>query len=189
MNKEKLLKSLYIKHLENPKESNLSINNNHNFIFGSGSLDAKIMIIGESPGKVEDETSEPFTGKSGIFLRNTLKDLKINRKDIFITNIIKCRPPKNRNPTKEELIKGRTFLIKEIEIIKPKVICTLGSYPLYGLTNIKRPISQIKKTTFYYNNIPIISTYHPAYINRTPNQLKVFIKDLNKLIFFSKNTS
>jgi len=148
-------------------------------VFGTGNPDAKFMIIGEAPGKDEDEQGVPFVGRSGKFLTKILTSLGIDRKDIFITNSVKCRPPQNRKPTTLESKTCKDILlINQINIIKPKVICTLGSASIEALLEKPVKISEIHGTQLLFNSIAVIPTYHPAYVMRTPKKLNLFIQDI-----------
>jgi DNA polymerase len=160
-----------------------------NCVFGEGSLDTKILIIGEAPGYNEDIKGKPFVGKAGKILENILESLGFKKTDVYITNILKCRPPKNRNPTKIEVEKCTDYLNKQIEIIKPKIILPLGnfasSYILqkFGLEFNK--ISDIHGKTFIvqtlFGNIYIIPQYHPAVATYNPNKIKILQNDLKQI--------
>ena len=149
-------------------------------VFGEGNPDANCMIIGEAPGKDEDEQGVPFVGKSGRFLTKILTQLGISRQDIFITNSVKCRPPNNRKPTPLESKTCKDILLtNQIKIIQPKAICTLGSAATESL--LERPIkmSEIHGTILYFDKIPLFPTYHPAYILRNVAELKTLYNDLH----------
>jgi uracil-DNA glycosylase len=153
-------------------------------VFGEGNADAQCMIIGEAPGKDEDEQGVPFIGKSGRFLTKILTELGINRKDIFITNSVKCRPPNNRKPTDLESKTCKDILlINQIKIIQPKAICTLGSAATESLLEMPIKMGKIHGTMLHFGEIPLFPTYHPAYIMRNPKKRDQFIRDLQK--FFS----
>ncbi len=151
-----------------------------NVVFGSGNPDARLMLIGEAPGKDEDIQNAPFVGRSGKLLNQALSAVKINREDAFITNIVKCRPPKNRKPTPlESTTCTNLLLFNQIKIINPLVICTLGStatQELLKIPNLK--ITEIRGNPYAMNGITVIPTYHPAYINRNPKKLEFLINDL-----------
>lgn len=150
-----------------------------NVVFGSGNSDAKFMIIGEAPGKDEDEQGIPFVGRSGKFLTKILHSLSIDRKEIFITNSVKCRPPQNRKPTPLESNTCKNILLtKQIEIIKPHVICTLGSAAIESLLEKPIKISDLHGKKLLFNSSIVIPTYHPAYVMRTPEKLNSFIQDI-----------
>lgn len=151
-----------------------------NVVFGSGNPDAQLMIIGEAPGKDEDEQGIPFVGRSGKFLTKILTSLGIDRKELFITNSVKCRPPQNRKPTPLESKTCKDILlINQINIIKPKVICTLGSAAIEALLEKPVKISEIHGTKLLFDSIIVIPTYHPAYVMRSPKKLDSFIKDIH----------
>jgi len=157
----------------------------HNIIFGSGNINAKLMIIGEAPGKNEEEQGLPFVGRSGKLLTQCLTTLGLKRDNIFITNIVKCRPQNNRTPTKQEVTLYKNILLRQIEIIKPSVICTLGSTATQALlTTNSSKISLHRGIIYYFNSIPVIPTYHPAYILRNLKKLSEFIQDLKTATTF-----
>ncbi len=136
-------------------------------VFGDGNPDARIMIIGEGPGKNEDEGGKPFIGRAGKVLDEALKYASIDREDTFITNIVKCRPPKNRKPTTlESTICTNLFLFNQIKIIKPSIIITLGATPFETLLGKKGPISSYRGIMHQILGIDLMPTFHPAYILR-----------------------
>ena len=143
-------------------------------VFGSGNCDAKIIFIGEAPGAEEDKTGEPFVGKSGKFLREQMQAQSIDVRKIYITNTVKCRPPKNRLPkTKESNICTALLLLPQIDIVKPEIIVTVGNH---AAKQIKTLYSGDKETT-----VKIIHLPHPAYIIRNPKSLKRFQEILKKI--------
>lgn len=159
----------------------LLIPTKHNVVFGHGNPNAQLMFIGEAPGKHEDEQGIPFVGKSGMLLTKALTSLDIDRKDTFITNTVKCRPPKNRKPTPQESKAYKhLLLLKEIEIIQPKVICTLGSTALESLLETPVKMEAMHGKELLFNGIILIPTYHPAYILRSPNKRESWLADLKK---------
>lgn len=159
----------------------LAINTKHNVVFGQGNPNAKLIFIGEAPGKHEDEQGLPFVGKSGMLLTKALTNLDIDRKDIFITNCVKCRPPQNRKPTHlESKAYKLLLLLKEIDIIQPKVICTLGATALECLLEAPVKMEALHGKTLLFNGITLIPTYHPAYILRDPRKFDMWSKDLKK---------
>lgn len=156
-----------------------------NVVFGDGNPDAKLIFIGEAPGKEEDLQGKAFVGRSGKLLTKILDLADIKRSDIFITNVIKCRPPANRKPTKKEIsICTNLLLFNQIKIIKPEIICTLGASALQGLlNNYKIKISQVRGKPIITQTIPniiILPTFHPAYILRNPKKMHVMIDDIQK---------
>ena len=148
-------------------------------VFGEGNPDARLLFIGEGPGADEDAQGRPFVGRSGKLLTKTIEGLGTKREDVYITNIVKCRPPANRAPTPEESgICTNLFLYKQIKIIRPKVICVLGATALTSLYGPSVKISQVHGTALNWDDHPLIPVYHPAYILRNGTQIGTFVKDL-----------
>lgn len=144
------------------------------------------MFIGEAPGKNEDETGIPFCGRAGKILDNLLDSIKLKREDVYITNIVKCRPPKNRDPKKSEINKCKHFLDEQIEIIKPKVICPLGrfssQYILEKYIGKIFEIGEVHGKSFKVNNSIIIPMYHPAAAIYDNKKIKILKKDFKTII-------
>lgn len=151
-------------------------------VIGEGNPDSSIMFIGEAPGREEDEQGRPFVGRSGQLLNKALKECDIQREDVFITNIVKCRPPNNRTPLPPEIDCFKKLLISEIKIIRPKVICTLGSCALNGLLNDTFQITKIHGKPLHFDGVTLVPLYHPAYILRNPVAYKDFVHDIKKAI-------
>ncbi len=156
-----------------------------NVVFGEGNPDARIMFIGEGPGQDEDRLGRPFVGRSGKLLDKVLELAAIKRTDVFITNVVKCRPPNNRKPLENEVsICTSLFLFNQIKIVRPNILCTLGASALQGLlNNYEIKISQMRGKPIVAKNIPgpvIMPTYHPAYILRNPKELKNMFEDIKK---------
>lgn len=150
-----------------------------NVVFGEGNPDASLMIIGEGPGREEDILKRPFVGRSGKLLDKVLEIASFKREDVFIANVVKCRPPENRKPLPIESKTCKNLLLfNQIKIIRPHLICTLGSSALEAL--IERPvtITRMRGTIIKHNSMTILPTYHPAYILRNRNELENFVKDL-----------
>ncbi|HCP08573.1 MAG TPA: uracil-DNA glycosylase [Candidatus Moranbacteria bacterium] len=154
-------------------------------VFGEGSADAKIMFIGEAPGKKEDETGHPFVGAAGKFLNEMLASIKLKREDIYIANIVKCRPPENRDPSPKEVAACWPWLLEQIKIIRPKLIVTLGRHSMERFlpgkkislahgTAVKKDIAGIGEQTFYI-------LYHPAAALYNGSLRKILIKDFKKI--------
>lgn len=149
-------------------------------VFGQGNPDAELMFIGEGPGAEEDKQGLPFVGRSGQLLNRILQAVGLDREEVFITNIVKCRPPNNRKPLpiESETCK-RILLKKQIQIIRPQVICTLGSAAIQGLLNdYGLKITQIRGKEFTYEDTRVIPTYHPAYILRNAKELQFLMQDI-----------
>lgn len=149
-------------------------------VFGEGNPDAKIIFLGEGPGKDEDEQGRPFVGRSGKLLNQVLMDLGFKREDTYIINVVKCRPPNNRSPLPKEIsICKKTLLEKQIKIINPKIICTLGSSALATLIGkLTTPLSKARGCLFFYQSISVLPTYHPSYILRSRKNLPLFSQDI-----------
>tara|TARA_B110000238_G_scaffold182640_1_gene208574 strand:- start:24 stop:677 length:654 start_codon:yes stop_codon:yes gene_type:complete len=154
-----------------------------NTVFGEGDPDSDIMIIGEAPGREEDEAGRPFIGRAGKLLNEFLKSIGLNRDLVFITNTIKCRPPENRDPDIAEMNACSDYLDQQINIIKPKVLVLLGKIAANRLLGEDIPMSELRLKKFFIDkyDIPIIVFYHPAYILRSPSQKKKVWDDLQYL--------
>ncbi len=161
--------------------------NKKKVVFGQGNVNTKIIFIGEGPGKEEDEKGVPFCGKAGKILENLLNSIKLKREEIYITNVIKCRPPKNRKPKKEEIEKCSEYLLKQIKIINPEIIVCLGEVPfrfiskVFNLKETKR-LSKIHGRIIKIDNKKIIPFFHPAYAIYNPKSLDIMKNDFKKLI-------
>ena len=159
----------------------------HQTVFGEGPICSEIMIVGEAPGKEEDEQGIPFVGRAGKLLNLFLESIDVNRKSVFITNTVKCRPPDNRNPMIEEINACSNFLEKQIKIVNPKVLVLLGKVAANRLLGEDKVMSELRQKTFHIDkfDIPIIVFYHPAYILRSPlKKLDMWqdLKFLNKIL-------
>ena len=154
-----------------------------NTVFGEGDPDSDIMIIGEAPGREEDEVGRPFIGRAGKLLNEFLKSIGLNRDLVFIVNTIKCRPPENRDPETVEINACSDYLDQQINIIKPKVLVLLGKVAANRLLGEDIPMSELRLKKFFIDkyDIPIIVFYHPAYILRSPSQKKKVWDDLQYL--------
>lgn len=133
-----------------------------NIVFGKGNENAILMLVGEAPGEKEDIKGEPFVGAAGKLLTNMLKAINLTRNDVYIANVLKCRPPGNRDPKPKEIESCKTYLSKQIEIINPKIILALGRHALRFLTDYSGPLSAIRGNVLYYKEIKVVPTYHPA---------------------------
>ncbi len=154
-----------------------------NVVFGEGDIHAKVMFIGEGPGAVEDETGRPFVGRAGQLLTKIIENvLEIKREQVYIANIVKCRPPNNRVPLPEEVRMCKPFLLKQIELISPKIIVALGSTSYRHLTgDNKTPISKIRGEILDFNGIKLIPTFHPSFLLRNPSAKKDVYQDMLKV--------
>lgn len=148
-------------------------------VFGQGNPKAELMFIGEGPGADEDEQGLAFVGRAGQLLTDIIeKGMKMRRADVFIANVIKCRPPQNRNPEPDEILSCQPFLERQIEVIQPKVIVALGKFAGQWLLKTAEPISRIRGRVGDYRGIKAMPTWHPAYLLRTPTAKKEVWADM-----------
>lgn len=152
-----------------------------NIVFGDGNPNAEIMIIGEAPGKNEDLSGIPFVGDAGKLLDKILEAIHLSRQDVFIANVVKCRPPNNKTPTEDEFAECLPYLKKQIELISPKIILTLGAVPLLALFGKGYQITKVRGQELDYNGIIVIPTFHPAYLIYNPSAKKYVWEDVQKL--------
>jgi uracil-DNA glycosylase family 4 len=150
------------------------------FVFGVGNPNADIMLIGEAPGADEDEQGIPFVGRAGKLLTDILLAINIQRDEVYIANILKCRPPKNRNPLPEEMQTCMPYLHKQIELINPKVILCLGLVASNALLQNKSTLTGLRGNVYELNDIKVMATYHPAALLRNPNWKKGCWEDVKK---------
>ncbi|GBE03360.1 MAG TPA: uracil-DNA glycosylase [Nitrospirae bacterium] len=154
----------------------------NNIVFGEGSPNADIMFIGEGPGREEDLQARPFVGDAGKLLTNLIVKLGLKREDVYIANIVKCRPPGNRNPEDDEVASCSSFVEEQIGMIRPKVIVCLGRIAAQALLKVKTPISRMRGNFFQYSDIPVMPTFHPAYLLRTPKDKWLTWDDMQKVL-------
>ncbi len=161
-----------------------------NVVFGEGNPDANLMFIGEAPGRDEDLQGRPFIGRSGQLLTKIMKSIGIKREEVFITNIVKCRPPGNRKPLANESGTCKNLLLfNQIKIIHPIVICTLGAASLEGLLEEPVKITKIRGKELIFEKTKLIPTLHPAYILRNPKALKDLTSDIEKAFKLTKKST
>jgi DNA polymerase len=153
-----------------------------NLVFGEGSPDADLMFIGEGPGREEDRQGRPFVGDAGKVLTNLIKKMGLKREEVYIANIVKCRPPMNRDPESDEVQTCSPFLERQIEIIQPKVIMALGRIASHRLVGSMVPISRLRGTFYEFKGIPLMSTFHPAYLIRNPKDKWLTWEDAQKVL-------
>lgn len=151
-------------------------------VWGVGNPHADLMFIGEAPGRDEDLKGEPFVGKAGQLLTDIIKAMKLTRELVYIANVIKCRPPENRNPEVDELDACRPYIQRQVELIQPKVIVALGKFGLQSLTQKTYSISSVRGEWLEYNGIKLMPTWHPAYLLRTPDAKKDVWNDMKKVM-------
>ncbi len=151
-------------------------------VFGEGNLRSRLMFVGEAPGADEDRHGRPFVGRAGQLLTRIIMAMGLEREDTYITNILKCRPPANRNPEADEICECLPFLEKQIGFIQPEIICTLGLFATQTLTGIREPIGRMRGNTYEYRGIPLIPTYHPAACLRNPSSKKLVWEDIKRVM-------
>ena len=153
-----------------------------NFVFGTGNPDADVMVVGEAPGAEEDRQGKPFVGRAGQLLTDILKAINFTREEVFICNILKCRPPENRNPLPEEIVHCEPYLIKQLELIKPKMILAVGTFAGQTLLRSKDPLGKMRGKIFDFNagkiKAKLLVTYHPAALLRNPHWKKPTWEDV-----------
>ena len=147
-------------------------------VFGVGNPSADLMFVGEAPGADEDEQGIPFIGRAGQLLTKIIEAIDMKRDDVYIANIIKCRPPQNRNPEPDEVATCEPFLFRQIDAIKPKVIVALGKFAAQGLLRTLDPISKLRGRVFEYRGAKLIPTFHPAYLLRNPSSKREVWEDM-----------
>ncbi len=162
------------------KRCKLHLTRRH-IVFGEGSEKAQLVFIGEAPGEDEDRQGRPFVGKAGQLLTRIINAIGLSREDVYITNIIKCRPPHNRNPQQDEIATCEPFLNKQLEVIRPKIICALGTYAAQTLLKTNEKISQMRGRFYVYRGIKVMPTYHPAFLLRNPHKKKEAWDDMKKI--------
>jgi uracil-DNA glycosylase len=153
-----------------------------NIVFGVGSMKAELVFVGEGPGHDEDLKGEPFVGRAGKLLTQMIEAMGLRRQDVYICNVVKCRPPENRLPEKDEITTCSPFLYRQIDVIRPKVVCCLGSCASQTLLQTTQGISRFRGEWFDFRGSKLIATYHPAYLLRNPNAKGEVWKDLQKVM-------
>ncbi len=152
-------------------------------VFGVGNPKAKLMFVGEGPGRDEDLQGEPFVGRAGQLLTDIItKGMGLRREDVYIANVIKCRPPENRNPEPDEVESCEPFLKKQIDLIRPQIIVALGKFAVQTLLKSKVPIMRLRGIWHEYHGIKLMPTFHPAYLLRNPGDKKLVWEDIKKVL-------
>jgi uracil-DNA glycosylase family 4 len=147
-------------------------------VFGIGNPDAEWMIIGEAPGAEEDRRGEPFVGRAGKLLDEMLRAIGQSRESVFIANILKCRPPDNRDPKPAEAAACRAYLQRQIDLVRPRIILAVGKIAAQNLLDCDDPVGRMREKVHDFNGIPLVVTYHPAYLLRSPSQKRKSWSDL-----------
>ncbi len=163
------------------KKCSLS-NTRKKVVFGEGNIHARLMFVGEAPGHEEDIQGCPFVGDAGMLLTKIIESMGMKREDVYICNILKCRPPQNRNPLPEEIPLCLDYLYKQIEYIKPEIICGLGKFASQTLLNSNISISKLRGNWHSFRGIRFMPTFHPAYLLRNPKDKKLVWQDMKKIM-------
>jgi DNA polymerase len=150
-------------------------------VFGVGNPDADLMFVGEAPGHDEDIQGVPFVGRAGQLLTKIIEAIGLKRDDVFIANVLKCRPPGNRNPEPDEVEQCEPFLLRQIDVVKPKVIVALGKFAAQCLLKTNDPITRLRGREFQYRDAILMPTYHPAYLLRTPSAKREVWEDMKRV--------
>ncbi|OIP97663.1 MAG: DNA polymerase, partial [Syntrophobacteraceae bacterium CG2_30_61_12] len=154
----------------------------HHLVFGDGSPGARLVLVGEGPGEDEDRQGRPFVGKAGKLLDRMIEAMGLERAQVYICNVVKCRPPGNRNPLEDEIATCSPFLFRQLEAIRPRVICALGACAAQTLTQKKIAVGQLRRSTHFWRGTPLVVTYHPAYLLRSPAQKAAVWQDLREVM-------
>jgi len=150
-------------------------------VFGAGNPDADLMFVGEAPGADEDVQGEPFVGRAGQLLTKIIEAIDLRRQDVYIANLIKCRPPGNRNPEPDEMEQCEPFLLRQIDAIRPKVIVALGKFAAQSLLRTTDPITRLRGREYKYRDAILMPTYHPAYLLRMPSAKRDVWADMKRV--------
>jgi uracil-DNA glycosylase family 4 len=151
-------------------------------VFGVGNPQARLMFVGEAPGADEDVQGEPFVGRAGQLLTKIIESINLKRSDVYIANVIKCRPPSNRNPEPDEVATCQPFLFKQIDSIRPKIIVALGTFAAHALLGTDAPISRLRgRVHDFRGGIMLIPTFHPAFLLRSPDRKRDVWEDMKKV--------
>jgi len=152
-----------------------------NIVFGMGNPEARLVFVGEGPGRDEDIQGKPFVGRAGQLLTKIINSIDLSREEVYIANIIKCRPPQNRNPETDEIKACEPFLLKQLDAIKPKIICALGTFAAQTLLGTDEKISSLRGRFISFRNTRLIATFHPAFLLRNPQRKRDVWEDMKKI--------
>ena len=150
-------------------------------VFGVGNPKARLMFVGEAPGEDEDKKGEPFVGRAGQLLTKIIEAIGMTREQVYIANVLKCRPPNNRNPEADEVEQCEPFLFRQIDVIQPKVIVPLGKFAAQSLLRTTDPITRLRGRSFDFRGATLIPTFHPAYLLRNPSAKREVWEDMKKV--------
>ena len=152
-----------------------------NLVFGIGNPNADLMFVGEAPGRDEDRQGEPFVGRDGQLLTKIIASIGLNRSDVYIANVIKCRPPNNRNPEPDEVENCEPFLFRQVDVVRPRVVVALGAFAIRTLLSTAQPISTLRGQIFDYCSAKLVPTFHPAFLLRSPDRKRDVWEDMKKV--------
>ena len=152
-----------------------------NVVFGEGNPEARLLFVGEAPGGDEDVQGRPFVGRAGQLLTRIIESIDLTREEVYIANVLKCRPPKNRNPADDEIVCCLPYLVRQIEIIQPRIICALGAFAAQTLVGSTEAIGKLRGKFHDYHGIKLMPTYHPAACLRNPNNKKYVWEDMKRI--------
>jgi len=156
-------------------------------VFGTGNPEANLMFVGEAPGADEDAQGEPFVGAAGQLLDKMIQAMGFERRDVYICNVLKCRPPQNRNPETDEITACEQFLRKQIAIVQPRIIVALGKFAAQFLCGESTPITRLRGNLRTYHEVPVMPTYHPAFLLREPARKAEAWADLKQVMALMAN--
>ena len=152
-----------------------------NIVFGSGNPHAELVFVGEAPGYDEDQQGLPFVGRAGQLLTKIIESINLKREEVYICNVLKCRPPENRNPEPDEVAACNPFLKKQLATIRPKVVCCLGTFAAQNVLQTPAPISRLRGKFFDVDGMRVIATFHPAYLLRSPEKKREVWEDMKQI--------
>lgn len=152
-----------------------------NIVFGSGNPNARLMFVGEAPGSDEDRQGLPFVGRAGKLLTKIIESIDLKREDVYICNVLKCRPPGNRNPQPEEVESCSPFLKHQLEAIQPEIVCCMGAFAAQMMLRTKIPISKLRGRFHNIDGVRFIATFHPAYLLRNPQKKREVWEDMKQI--------
>jgi len=152
-----------------------------NIVFGSGNPHAELVFVGEAPGYDEDQQGLPFVGRAGQLLTKIIESINLKREDAYICNVLKCRPPENRNPEPDEVASCNPFLRKQLAAIRPKIVCCLGTFAAQTVLQTAAPISKLRGKFFDMDGMRVIATFHPAYLLRSPEKKREVWEDMKQI--------
>jgi len=158
-----------------------------NIVFGSGNPNAELVFVGEAPGYDEDQQGLPFVGRAGQLLTKIIESIDLKREDVYICNVLKCRPPENRNPEPDEVAACNPFLKKQLATIRPKIVCCLGTFAAQNVLQTAAPISKLRGKFFDMDGIRVIATFHPAYLLRSPDKKREVWEDMKQVMSFLRS--